>query len=128
MSTEELKVARKVRHTLDRGTAALDPGVLARLQEGRRKALDRQRVAVGGLSLAGIGNFASFRLPAYARTTVAAFALLAGVVGTYYWNSFEQAAENAEIDSALLSDELPPAAYLDKGFQAWLERTPQSPQ
>ena len=33
---------------------------------------------------------------------------------------FERAAELEEIDSALLADDLPINAYLDKGFQAWL--------
>lgn len=128
MSTEELRVAHKVRHILDQGAGDLDRRVLDRLHKGRQEALSRQRVTVAGLSFAGLGHFATSRLPAYVRTLVAAFALLAGVVFTYYWNSFEQAAENAEVDSALLSDELPPAAYLDKGFQAWLERSSQSRQ
>jgi hypothetical protein len=47
-------------------------------------------------------------------------------MGTYYWNAFEQVQENEEIDSALLADELPPSAYLDRGFHAWLERTSDS--
>lgn len=128
MSTEDLRFARKVRHILDQGADGLGRGVTDRLYDARKRALSRQKVAVGGLSLAGVGHFATFRLPIYARTLVAAFALLAGVVATYYWNSFEQAAEYAEVDSALLSDELPPAAYLDKGFQAWLERSSQSSQ
>jgi hypothetical protein len=34
--------------------------------------------------------------------------------------NIEKAAENEEIDSALLADDLPINAYLDKGFQAWL--------
>jgi hypothetical protein len=128
MNTEELKFARKVRHVLDQGAGELDRKILVGLQSSRQKALEKQRVAVAGLNFAGFGHFATSRLPAYGRTAVAAFALLAGVVFTYYWNSFEQAAENAEVDSALLSDELPPAAYLDKGFQAWLDRSSQSPQ
>lgn len=128
MNTEELRFARKVSHILDQGAGGLDRKILARLHEGRQKALERQTVAVGGLNFAGVGHFATTRFPSYARTLVAAFALLAAVVFTYYWNSFEQAAENAAVDSALLSDELPPAAYLDKGFQAWLERSSQSPQ
>ncbi len=128
MSTDDLRFARKVRHILDQGAQGLDRSVTDRLYESRRKALSHQRAAVGGLKLAGLGHFVTFRWPVYARTLVAAFALLAGVIFTYYWNSLEQAAENAEIDSALLSDELPPAAYLDKGFQAWLERSSQSSQ
>lgn len=128
MNTEESKFAYKVRRILDEGTGQLDRKILNGLHQARQNALAHHRVAVGGLHFAGVGHFATTRLPMYARTAVAAFALLAGVVLTYYWNSFEQAAENAEIDSALLSDELPPAAYLDKGFQAWLERSPQSSQ
>lgn len=128
MNNEELKFAYRIRQVLSQGTDRLDRKTAIRLYEARQQALARQKVAVGGLSLAGFGQFASEALPTYARTLIAAFALLAGVVFTYYWNNFEQAAENAEIDSALLSDDLPPAAYLDKGFQAWLERSSQSSQ
>lgn len=126
MSTEELRFAHKIREALDQGSSRLDREILDRLHQSRQKALSRQRVEVAGLSFAGVGHFATSRMPAFARTAVAAFALMAGVVFTYYWNSLEQAAENAEVDSALLSDELPPAAYLDKGFQTWLERSSPS--
>ncbi len=126
MNNEELKVAYKVRQMLNQGTDALDKDVAARLYEARQSALARHKVHAGGLALAGLGHFASHRLPAFGRTLVTAFALLLGVVFAYYWNHFEQAAENEEVDSALLSDDLPPAAYLDKGFQAWLAHSPQS--
>lgn len=128
MSNEELKIAQKVRQVLNQGTQALDKDIAARLYEARQSALARQKVRVGGLALAGLGHFASQRLPAFGRTAVAACALLMGVVFSYYWNHFEQAAVNEEVDSALLSDDLPPAAYLDKGFQAWLDRSQQSSQ
>lgn len=128
MNTDDLRFASKVRRILDEGTYELDRSITDRLHESRKNALSHQKVAVGGLRLAGLSPFATFRLPIYARTLVAAFALAAGVIVTYYWNSFQQAADNAEVDSALLSDELPPAAYLDKGFQAWLERSSQSQQ
>jgi hypothetical protein len=57
---------------------------------------------------------------------IAAMALVIGATGTYYWNAYEQAQEYEEIDSALLADELPPSAYLDRGFHAWLERASDS--
>ncbi|MGE5467498.1 MAG: DUF3619 family protein [Ignavibacteria bacterium] len=126
MSTEDLKFVRKVSQILDEGSDKLDRKIAIRLQESRQKALSHHRVAVGGLRFAGLGHMGTFGFPTFARTLVAAFALMAGVIFTYYWNSFEQAAENAEVDSALLSDELPPAAYLDKGFQAWLEHSSPS--
>jgi len=126
MSNEELKVAYKVRQMLNRSTETLDDDIAGRLFAARQTALGRQKAPVAGLALAGLGHFASHRLPAFGRTVVTAFALLLGVVFAYYWNHFEQAAENEEVDSALLSDDLPPAAYLDKGFQAWLAHSPQS--
>lgn len=127
MNDEEL-ISYKIRQVLNQGVDGLDRKTALRLHEARQQALAHQKVAVGGLSLAGVGKFATETLPTYGRTLIAVFALTVGVVGTYYWNHFEQAAENEEIDSALLSDDLPPAAYLDKGFQAWLERSSQSSQ
>ena len=56
------------------------------------------------------------------RMVLSILALLLGVVLTYYWNAFDEATANEEIDSALLADDLPPTAYLDKGFHAWLEK------
>ena len=37
-------------------TRELSPDITSRLHKARQKALDRQKVPVGGLSLAGIGN------------------------------------------------------------------------
>jgi hypothetical protein len=60
------------------------------------------------------------------RTFVALVAVSIGVLGSHYWSAFVQATENEEIDSALLADELPPSAYLDRGFDEWLERDSDS--
>lgn len=128
MKNEEFKFARKVRLVLDFGAENVDGRVAQRLFEARQRALGRQKVAIGGLQLAGFGGLTTGFVSGYVRAGMAIFALMAGVVSTYYWNGFEQAAENEEIDSALLADDLPPAAYLDKGFQAWLERSSQSSQ
>ena len=128
MNHKEHQFASKIRQVLNLGVDSFDRKTAQRLYGARQRALSHQRIAVRGLSLAGVGHFASETLPTYTRTLVAAFALLIGVVFTYYWNNFEQAAENEEIDSALLSDDLPPAAFLDKGFQAWLERSSPSSQ
>ena len=63
-----------------------------------------------------------------ARTLVALLGLALAVIGVTYWNNYEQAAENEEIDSALLADELPINAYLDRGFHVWLEQPSSSQQ
>lgn len=124
----ELKFSYRIRQVLNQGVEGLDRGTAGRLEKAREAALAHQKLAVARFSVAGFGEVAGRALPAYGRAVVAAFALLVGVVFTYYWNNFEQAAQNEEIDSALLADDLPPTAYLDKGFQAWLERSSQLSQ
>jgi hypothetical protein len=47
-------------------------------------------------------------------------ALLAGVVFIHEWTYREQITAAANIDTALLSDALPPAAYSDPGFDEFL--------
>lgn len=123
------QLARKLGQALDRSTDDLDRGIRDKLQTARQCALDHQKkVAVAGLSLAGVGHFTSDVLLPQARMLATLSALVLGVVGTYYWNNFQQAAENEEIDSALLTDDLPINAYLDRGFRAWLEHSSQSPR
>jgi hypothetical protein len=100
--------------------------VTCRLHDARQAALNCQKVSVAGLRIAGIGQVIEFSVLSNARSLVAVIALIIGATGTYYWNAFEQAQEYEEIDSALLVDELPPSAYLDRGFQAWLERASDS--
>jgi len=127
---DEQQFAYKLRHALNHGTDYLDRGICAKLRTARQHALAHQKAAVTGLSLAGVGqsvsHFASDVLFPQARTVAALLALAIGVTGTYYWNSFQQAAENEVIDSALLADDLPINAYLDHGFRAWLEHPSQS--
>jgi hypothetical protein len=127
MSNEELKFAHRIRQALNHGAENIDAQVADRLFAARQAALGRQK-AEAGFALAGGGRFGAQVLFGYGRTLIAAFALILGVASSYYWNHFEQAAENEEVDSALLSDDLPPAAYLDKGFQAWLDGSSKSSQ
>jgi len=127
-SHDEFEFARKVAKVLDSGTQSLGRATRDDLLTARRKALGRQKVAAAGLSLAALGNFTSEVLLPNARRLVAMFALALGVAFAYYWNHFQNAVENAEIDSALLADDLPINAYLDHGFRAWLEHPSQAPQ
>jgi hypothetical protein len=125
MSSEE-QFARHICRVLDQGVRDIDPGIAERLRAARERALVRQPIAVESISMVGAGGTVARlggdeeRHPL--RTLFAILALLLGVCVAYYWNGFDQAIENEEIDSALLADDLPPNAYLDRGFQAWLEK------
>lgn len=119
---QDAEIGYKARQILNEGLDYLDDKVALRLHKARQSALAKQRRPVMILRLAGIGQGIDFNLFAQVRTLAAIMALVIGATGTYYWNAFAQAQEFEEIDSALLADELPPSAYLDKGFHAWLER------
>ncbi len=124
---KEREFANKVRHLLNQGAHDIDRPTADKLKNARQVALARQKLAPAQLSLAGIGHMATNVLLPQARTLVALLGLALAVIGVTYWNNYQQAAENEEIDSALLSDELPINAYLDRGFHVWLEQ-PSSPQ
>lgn len=51
--------------------------------------------------------------------------LAVGLTGLGEWQSREQIAQAAAIDTELLGDDLPPAAYLDAGFGEFLRRPPE---
>ncbi len=99
-----------IRRVLDEGAAGLDRKVVTRLGEIRQEALLRQAQPVAAFSMAGI---------------LAVFALAVGAMGVQFWQNLQTASELAEIDSALLSDEVSPGAYLDQGFMEWLNHLSQ---
>lgn len=126
MSEDFELLNRKICHILDQGTDKLDAGIAAKLSQARGMAIDRygRHVAVARNPRLALTNgdvtHGWFRR---ARAAVMMLALGLGAVGTYYWNGLEQAQEHVEIDSELLSDDLPPSAYIDPGFQEWLDTT-----
>lgn len=130
MSREE-QFARQICHVLELSTENLDHAIAERLRAARERALQHQLVTLASPAIVGTGGTAllgSDEAKHPLRTALAILALLLGVSLSYYWNGFSQANENEAIDSALLADDLPPNAYLDKGFQAWLEKDSPSGQ
>jgi hypothetical protein len=118
----EQDLAYKIKRYLDMGTGKVDRATAEKLFRARQAALARQKIASGGLRLAGVGNFPlDFALPGL-RFGLVVVALTLAALGASVWHEFEKAAEYEEIDSALLADDLPINAYLDRGFQAWLEQ------
>jgi len=50
-------------------------------------------------------------------------ALLAGLWGIQQWHQSEQIQAATDVDMAMLTDELPPSAYADPGFEEFLQTT-----
>ena len=121
---DQIQIAYRLRQALNETVERLPNEVLVGLQKNRQLVLGafrmRQERQNSGLSHTLV-------LAAYPLRLVAiTMALSLGLVGTYYWDKFEQASEYEEIDSALLSDDLPPEIYSDTGFHSWLENSRKS--
>jgi hypothetical protein len=118
----EYQFGKRVRQILNGGPLGMQ--VEQRLQAARELALSRQRPErSGGFAWAGnaLGRFGGWTTAAlYAALSLAVAA--GGAAGIYTWQKNERIAEIAEIDSQLLTDDLPIDAYLDRGFQNWLKR------
>lgn len=129
MNRPEHELAKNIVQHLEYGVSQLEPGVRERLLTARKAALShyRERPAPAtGLAWAGqaVARITEHR-HAGARHLVAISVLVAALAGIAYWQSQGNGVTNelAEIDTGLLTDELPINAYLDKGFDSWLKRS-----
>lgn len=119
--------AKKVAALLDQAARNLDTGIAAKLLEARKEALAHYQEKP---SHAWVPEWATSALGRITRPfgehvilSLVMLAFLASLAGVVAWQSFaQQPSEIAEIDAALLADELPINAYLDKGFDSWLKR------
>lgn len=120
----ELHFAHKVRQHLNRGLHDLSPRTIDRLAAAREAALAHQRQAVSQSVLATAGSFIRFGFDSlWGKQMLAAAAVLFCALYSTYWIADQRVNELGNIDSALLSDELPIGAFTDKGFAAWLNST-----
>jgi hypothetical protein len=120
----EKQFAFTVRHYLNLSAEQIDRKTTDRLYAARQLALKHHRLSAEA-RLAGAGRVSLEVVLSHARTVATLVALALVVAGIYVWNSVDQASRMEEIDSALLADELPIKAYLDRGFDAWLKDTSQ---
>jgi hypothetical protein len=118
----EQEIAYAIRRHLEAGTRQIDAITLNKLMLARQAAVERQKIPVAQLQLAGTGAVIERLVLPHLRTMAAFLALAIGATGTYYWSQLVEAEENEAIDSALLADDLPINAYLDHGFKSWVEQ------
>lgn len=134
MNTDDLNFAYKVRHALNEKLDDLPASTTDRLAAARKLALSRKKadapaaVAVRKDVLAGIASHLLVEpLSWLGRMSVIIplLLLVGGMVGIYQFEHEQHIAELAEIDAAVLSDELPLSAYMDHGFNAYLTKREQ---
>jgi hypothetical protein len=113
--------AERIVARLDDGLSDLPPQVIGKLQTARRVALDHAGTAPAWrLSLVGdalhswlFGGNMSLRLGLPAALVVAS------ISGLIYWQTSLH--HEDDVEAALLAGELPIHAYMDPGFESWLQ-------
>ena len=118
----------RVRQILNQDLA-MDQKKLARLKAAREQAIARQRIASPRMALAwadnltgGLGGGSGSVI---SRFLLPAAMLILGLVAINAWQQSQTVQELVDIDSAVLTSDLPIDAYLDRGFDAWLKRSSQ---
>ncbi|KAF1045306.1 MAG: hypothetical protein GAK35_01404 [Herbaspirillum frisingense] len=132
MNNKEMQFAYKVKLALDANLDNLSDDTLQSLAAARRVALARKKQTpmtvrveqpVFAGAFGGNGGSLSPEKPSWLGRLGVAVPLLAGIIlfaGIYQHENAKRVADLAEIDAAVLSDELPLSAYLDHGFNAYL--------
>jgi hypothetical protein len=128
---DDINVAYRIRHALNDNLDALPASTTERLAAARARALARKKADAPVARRARRALFslhAMLSMDGLGRVAVAAPLLAAvfGLAGMYQVEQQHRIAELAELDAAVLSDELPLTAYLDHGFNAYVAAQPQA--
>jgi hypothetical protein len=129
----QARFALRVAARLNEGTRELPADVTERLRFAREQALERSRLARkaeaatdaqvvgrGGSATLGFGGPGSQRWFKLA-SVLPVIALIGGFLLIEHVHQKAQIAAAAEIDAALLADDVPPSAYSDPGFVEFLK-------
>ncbi len=132
----EIRLASRVRQALTESSATLPHHLTERLRVSREQALLRARAArkvqtATVISATSRGDAVVHGapggwsgLPQWLSAVMPLVLLLVGLLLISQFNVREQIHVAADIDTQLLADDLPPAAYADPGFVQYLRRGP----
>lgn len=117
---EEREFAQRVALRLSAGARDIDARVALRLRAAREAALAAHRPARGARRLARLRlRIEGWLAPAWRPAALAA-AILAVVLAGDHWSMLSRVDSLQDVDMALLIDDLPIDAYLDRDFREWL--------
>lgn len=130
----ELQFAQEIKRALDRGLG-LDPEVGQRLRIARERALELHRAPAGAVVVGGTGGSAVLRSAggphgseSLSRTVAPVLFLVAALFGIHQWQEWHESAriaaqeteEIVDVDTRVLTSDLPFNALIDEDFQQWL--------
>lgn len=118
---------------LSAGTADLPHDISERLRAARVQAVSRRKIAkiqtavnVDGSAALTWGSDEGLGWWGRIGSVLPLIALVVGLLAINSFQNDNRTQELAEVDSALLTDELPPAAFADPGFVQFLKITRQT--
>jgi hypothetical protein len=123
--TREQDTARKIVEVLERGASELDAATCGKLADVRKQAVAAMVAPETRVqeAHAGVGHYISEHM--HGQRAWVPMALLLAATLLLFLVMQQAPREPVEADALLLASELPPEAYLDKGFDAWLENSSQ---
>lgn len=127
MTTKERDFGYKIRAALNENIDNLPAQSIQRLATARKLALSHKK-APSGLALfqskvaTHAGHFFNDPFAWLVRigATIPMIILVVGLIGIYEADEARRISDLAEMDAAVLADELPLSAYADDGFNAFL--------
>lgn len=122
----EARVALRLAGRLSESTQQLPHDISERLRVARERAVQHARQARHAAAPVVVGHAGGAAIfgatPIWLRlaSLMPLIVLVVGLVLIQQYHDYEQIVVAAEIDAALLTDELPPTAYGDPGFAEYL--------
>lgn len=126
--TREQDTARRIVDALDYGASRLDEGTTAKLAAARNEAVAVMAQPAYAPhtenAIAGLGRYLVEHMhgPRVWMPMAVTLAALLALVVVLQQNGSQ---EPLGTDALLLASDLPPQAYVDKGFDEWLESSPR---
>lgn len=125
---DEIEFARKMSRVLDESTNYLPTKTAKRLEINRKSALRHRPKRIYSLFLTpnlAFSGLTQALSSGFQKTknwggVLPMLVLMTGLLGIYQYEQQHHIIDIADIDTALLSDELPLEAYLDRGFHTYL--------
>lgn len=120
LASDELmvdQIGKTVARSLDKELSHLSPKILQKLEASRDLALSKQKKGTSSPSSNVMGDvFSRFGLLG------PVLVVMVLVISIAQWQKNARINDLADVDSALLSDTVPPGAYADEGFKLYMKK------
>ena len=116
----EKEFGEKLKPWLERGAASVGEMQAVKLKAARLRAMDAYREPVRLFGLVTVSSSTAQAIHYGIVQRALLFLPLAALIAVLAMQSLNDDVDLGELDAQLLTQELPPDAYLDKDFRSWL--------